>query len=418
MLEIGFYLLPNAFRVYILYRFSKLFFKEESQKKWLKCSYIVFYIANSVGHLVLNNDIVNLVINIGGFFTVIIIGYEGSIKRKLVSVVASCGIALLAEDIAWVIFVKGRIDSMEEFGFFLSIFILFLLENFIEKIFTIHKEIDIPWYKELLLLLILIGSMFISTTLIEGFYSKKILLVVSLCILMMINIAVFYLFEKIQDDYFKQKEGEMYLQQLAMYQNQLKIMQSANDAYMAMRHDMKHHMILIRDYIAKDEKDKVLQYFRKINDYIGNGEQYVETGNESIDSIFNYITDEVYKIGGTIDANIKVAEAMNLDDFDINVILSNLLFNACEAIRKCDEKRIFAIMKYDRGAITIKVSNTYDGVIKKAGENFISTKPKSSEHGIGLVNVRKTVEKYNGDMSINYTDKEFSVKILIYIDQK
>ncbi len=415
MLEIGFYLLLNAFRVYIMYRFSKLFFKEESQKKWLPYAYIAFCMANSAGYLLLNNDMVNLIVNIGGLLFIILFGYIGNIKRKLLLAVAGYGMNLLTEDMAWVIFVKGRSEQMMEFGFFFSVFLFFLLEIFLEKCFDFHKKADIPLYKNLLLILISVGSMFISVTLVEGFYNNKTLLVVSLGILLLINMAVFYLFEKIQDDYFKKKEKEMYSQQLAMYQNQLKIMQSANDAYMAMRHDMKHHMILIADYIAKDEKDKVLQYFGKINDYIGNGEQYVETGNESIDSIFNYITDEVYKIGGTIYTKIKVAEAMNIDDFDINVILSNLLFNACEAISKCDEKRIFAIMKYDRGALIIKVSNTYNGEVKKSGENFLSTKQKSSEHGIGLANVRKTVEKYNGEMSVDYTDKEFEVKILVFV---
>lgn len=415
MLEIGFYLLLNAFRVYILYRFSKLFFKEESQKKWLPYGYITIYIANSVGYLVLNNDTVNLMVNIGGLLLIILLGYIGSIKRKLLLAVAGYGMNLLTEDMAWVIFVKGRSEQMMEFGFFFSVFLFFLLEIFLEKCFDFRKKADIPLYKNLLLVLIPVGSMFISTTLIEGTYSNKILLVVSWSILLLINIAVFYLFEKMQDDYSKQKEKEMYIQQLAMYQNQLKIMQSANDAYKAMRHDMKHHMILIADYIAKDEKDKVLQYFGKINDYVGNGDQYIETGNESIDSIFNYITGEVNKIGGTINTDIKVAEAMNIDDFDINVILSNLLFNACEAIRKCEEKKIWAVMRYDRGALTVKVSNTYNGVIKKTGENFLSTKPQNGVHGIGLANVRKTVEKYSGEMSVDYTDKEFIVKILIYI---
>lgn len=415
MLEIGFYLLLNAFRVYILYRFSRLFFKEENQKKWLPFGYVLFYIANSAGYLLLSNDTVNLLVNVGGLLLTVLFGYIGSIKRKLLLAVAGYGMNLLTEDMAWVIFVKGRNEQMVEFGFFFSVFLFFLLEIFLERCFDFRRKDDIPLYKNLLLILISAGSMFISVTLVEGFYNNKSLLVISLGILLLINMAVFYLFEKMQDDYFKQKEKEMYLQQLAMYQNQLKIMQSANDVYKAMRHDMKHHMILMADYIARDEKDKVLQYFGKINDYIGNGEQYVETGNESIDSIFNYITDEVDKIGGTLNTDIKVAEAMNIDDFDINVILSNLLFNACEAIRKCDDKKIWTVMRYDRGALTVKVSNTYNGVIKKAGENFLSTKPKSGGHGIGLKNVRKTVEKYSGEMSVNYTDKEFAVKILIYI---
>lgn len=415
MPEVIFYLLLNAFRVYIMYRFVGLFFGHERQKKWLACVYFIFYMINSSGYLILNNDMVNLAINIGGLLLVIILGYQGNIWRKLLTVVASYGINLLTEDMAWVIFVKGKSDQMAEFGFFFSVFILFLLEIIIEKTIRLRKGIEIPSYKDLFLALISIGSMFICVILIEGVYQHIILLIVSLCVLILINIAVFYFYEKMLDDYAKQKDDEIYRLQLTMYQNQLQIMQSTNDAYKIMRHDMKHHMILISDYIKNNENEKALQYLDKINYYVDSGKQYVKTGNESIDSIFNYIIDEVHRNGGTVNADIKVAEEMVIDDFDINVILSNLLLNSCEAICMCDKKEIQAVMKYDRGILFIKISNTYNGVIEQKGGEFSSTKQDNKDHGIGLASVRRMVEKYSGDMHIEYTDEEFIVRIAMYI---
>lgn len=264
-------------------------------------------------------------------------------------------------------------------------------------------------------MLISVGSMFISNVLIEGYYHNTLLLIISLCILLAINIAVFYLYEKMLDDYVKQKDEEMYRLQLAMFQNQLKIMKSANDAYKIMRHDIKHHIFMISEYITKNENEKALQYLDKINYYAGNRSQYVRTGNECIDSIFNYIIDEINKSGGTVKTDIKVPDEMQIDDFDINVILSNLLLNACEAVRKCDQKEIQAMMKYDRGLLLIKISNTYNGVIRQKDGELSSTKQKVKEHGIGLASVRKTVEKYHGEMRIEYTDEEFIVKILMYV---
>lgn len=192
-------------------------------------------------------------------------------------------------------------------------------------------------------------------------------------------------------------------------------MQSANDSYKIMRHDIKYHMALIADYIKNNENEKALQYFGKMNYYIGNGNQYVKTGNESIDSIFNYIIDEVNKKGGTVSTDIKVIEGMAIDDFDINVILSNLLLNACEAVSKCDKKEIQAFMKYDRGILSIKISNTYNGIVRIKDGELLSTKQEGKGHGIGLVSVRKAVEKYNGVVRFEYTDEKFTVKVLMYI---
>lgn len=416
--EIIFYLLLNAFRVYIIYRFVGLFFEKKNHKKWLPVGYIIFYVLNSVGYLLLNNAALNVVINTSSLLLIIIIGYQGSVKRKLFSIAASYVIPFLTEDVAWVIFVKGKSDQMAKFGFFFAVFLLFFLEIIIEKTVRFRKGIDIPLSKELLLVLVSAGSMFISDVLIEGFYHSTLLLIISLCILLVINIAVFYLYEKMLDDYVKQKDEEMYRLQLAMFQNQLKIMQNANDTYKIMRHDMKHHIFMISEYIKKNENEKALQYLDKINYHAGNRNQYVRTGNESIDSIFNYIIDEVNKSGGIVKTDIKVSDEMLVDDFDINVILSNLLLNASEAICKCDKKEIQVSMKYDRGILLIKISNTYNGLIKMKDGEFLSTKQEMKEHGIGIASVRKTVEKYNGEMQIEYTDKEFKVKIVMYVESE
>ena len=45
--------------------------------------------------------------------------------------------------------------------------------------------------------------------------------------------------------------------------------------------------------------------------------------------------------------------------------------------------------------------------------NYISDKKNKSEHGLGLSNVQKTVEKYNGTLHISYDDTSFTVVILI-----
>ena len=61
------------------------------------------------------------------------------------------------------------------------------------------------------------------------------------------------------------------------------------------------------------------------------------------------------EIGGSVATDIKVPEEIPVDNFDLNVILSNLLLNACEAVSKCDKKVIHAAMRYDRGALKISV---------------------------------------------------------------
>lgn len=413
-----FYLLLNAFRIYVMYRFIGLFFDRDSIKPWVVWAYAAYFAINSSMYLLLESAIINIIVNVICLFLIIMTGYRGSIKRKLLSIAINHGMGNLSENIAWVIFVKGRSNQMEEFGFFFSVFILFFLETLIEKTIKLRKSIDVSFYKELFLIFISLGSMFIANIMIEGNYHNMILLVISLGILFMINISVFYFYEKVLNDYVKQKEEDMYKLQLTMYQNQLEMMQSANDAYRIMRHDMKHHMILLSDYIKRQENDNAIKYLEKMNYYINNDTQYVNTGNEEIDSIFNYVIGEIRKIDGNIETDIKIPRALPIEDFDINVILSNLLLNAKEAIRQCDRKEIAAVMRYDRGILKILIRNTYNGTVRRGTEGYISTKHDQKEHGIGLVSVKKTVAKYDGTMNIDYNDEEFKVDIFIYLDDQ
>lgn len=411
----AFYLVLNAFRISIFIRFFNLFLKRDRSKQWIFCSCVFYFVVNSAGYLFLNNDELTVAINIVGLLIIVFTGYQGRIAKKFIAVFACFGVAVLTEDMAWVIFLKGKDGQAIEFAFFWAIFLLFFLEILIEKTIKMRKEANVSVYKGVMLIMISVGSILLSGIIIEGFYKKPVLIVIAVCILLAIDVAVFYLYEKLLDDYEKRKNEEMYQLQLSMYQNQLKIMQNANDTYKSLQHNMKQHLAMVTSYLQNDEKEKALEYMSKMNGYVNQGSRYVRTGNEGIDSIFNYIIGEVNESGGSIVTEIKIPEGLTVDDFDINVILSNLLLNACEAIRQCRKKEIQTVMKYDRGVLRISIENTYNGVIKQKGDEYLSTKQEKGEHGIGLISVRRTVEKYGGELEISHTEDRFKVNILLYI---
>ena len=47
--------------------------------------------------------------------------------------------------------------------------------------------------------------------------------------------------------------------------------------------------------------------------------------------------------------------------------------------------------------------------------NFITSKKEKTMHGIGLKNIKDTVYKYNGDISIDFDDDKFLIKIIFSI---
>ena len=78
------------------------------------------------------------------------------------------------------------------------------------------------------------------------------------------------------------------------------------------------------------------------------------------------------------------------ESFDMTVILGNLLDNAIEALRQSENKRLLLSMKLTRGIVRIDIENSYNPKQKK--------KADQKQHGIGLLSVSHTLEKYHGDL--------------------
>ena len=64
-----------------------------------------------------------------------------------------------------------------------------------------------------------------------------------------------------------------------------------------------------------------------------------------------------------------------------------------------------------------RLKNTFDGNLRKDGERFLSTKRENNElHGIGIKNVIKVVEKYDGFYLFEPEGDEFSAIVIIPMD--
>ena len=61
----------------------------------------------------------------------------------------------------------------------------------------------------------------------------------------------------------------------------------------------------------------------------------------------------------------------------------------------------------------LKVENSKVNKVNIKNNNFVTDKNNKFYHGLGISNIKNSVEKYNGETVINYTDDRFTIKILI-----
>ena len=135
-----------------------------------------------------------------------------------------------------------------------------------------------------------------------------------------------------------------------------------------------------------------------------------ETGNLAFDSIINYKLKDIKNSDIKLTMRLKIPPVLEIADADIVTIIGNLLDNALEAVAKAGEKTIKLHVVLDNGALLIKVENSFNGELK---EGLASLKG-GSEHGHGLKNIKRSVDKYDGYMKTTPADHLFSVSILLY----
>jgi sensor histidine kinase regulating citrate/malate metabolism len=134
----------------------------------------------------------------------------------------------------------------------------------------------------------------------------------------------------------------------------------------------------------------------------------VNSGNKTINSILNYKMELVERSGHILDLEISLPGHLELNSFDISTIIGNILDNAIEALEAFDEKqKIKFSMKYDRGTLFIHSINPFKPEYHK---------PKRRNHkGLGLKNIDKIVDKYDGILTIDRENQVFDIIVLLYV---
>jgi len=181
---------------------------------------------------------------------------------------------------------------------------------------------------------------------------------------------------------------------------------------------MNFHLATIKE-LSIDNKSTT-DYINGLLEDISESEVYSSTGNIAFDSIINFKLKTAKEENIKLDLALFIPPVLNIEIADIVTILGNLLDNALDAVTKVEDKMIRLDIEFSKSNLHINIDNSFDGNIKyteRKGENErrIATLKMQGEHGYGLENVRKSVEKYNGHIDISHESNIFSVGVLLYV---
>ena len=133
------------------------------------------------------------------------------------------------------------------------------------------------------------------------------------------------------------------------------------------------------------------------------------TGNEYVDIILADLSEQFTDIDVRLEGKIPPVKMASMD---ICSLFYNLLKNAFEAAHRVSDKLVDIKFKTDRLNIIIYVSNSYDVVFQNKDGTF-ATRKLEKEHGFGLANIKKCVEKYCGFYGVNVENNTFCTEIIL-----
>lgn len=187
-----------------------------------------------------------------------------------------------------------------------------------------------------------------------------------------------------------------------------------------LRHDLRGHIESLHAYVDSHlpgEGRELEPYLDGMAKSVARLDFADKTGHAITDIILHQARQQAGKKGIAFEADFHYPKAGDFDVYDISVILSNALQNALEACGQVSAGAV-EVRSYQRGGLYfIEVSNDFAGALQwEQGTEFpVTSKQDKSNHGLGLMNIARCAEKYQGTVDIEIKEKSGRKRFLLAI---
>ncbi len=179
------------------------------------------------------------------------------------------------------------------------------------------------------------------------------------------------------------------------------------------RHDSRHHNIIISEYAKKGDISGLLNYIHQQEQEIENNRLVIYCENKTLNSIFTVYAERAAMSDIEMCIKANVGNNIRIKDIHLTAILGNLLDNALHSCQRsnCANAKINVSMHIKSGKLAIIVENTCNEEVY-----FEEGIPKSKyKEGIGIQSILRSVNIYHGEIDFKYKNHIFLCRILIGI---
>lgn len=195
--------------------------------------------------------------------------------------------------------------------------------------------------------------------------------------------------------------------------NEIFALQQVQQQTAIYRHDMRHHLSLLRGYLETGEFSKAGEYIRQTQDGIDKivPMQYCE--NNAVNLILSSFAARAKERDVLFIAKATIPAALPLSDTELCALLSNGLENAVSAavqVTAVTQPTVRVNCQPHKDKLLIYISNPYRGTIIMRDGLPENSRP---EHGFGTKSIKLITERHAGYCSFEAKDRLFTLKIVL-----
>ena len=184
------------------------------------------------------------------------------------------------------------------------------------------------------------------------------------------------------------------------------------------RHDMGNHLICMERLVKQQDLHAVENYLSQMQLRMEEiQKRCFSTGNDILDILTNHY---VNALGEETEVKVKGRIQTTMDQMQLCTIYANLLQNAVEELERCEGSSLLEVV-FTQGKeyFQIAIKNTLSEASKKGNNDkaFATVKKDKRNHGLGLSNVKKTVEDVGGILEIQKGEEFFCAQVSLKVNK-
>ncbi len=410
-----FILFTEVIRVIITERFTTVFLKADENRMRRGLAYLFSILITTFFYALFNKPALNL---LSTFLGLLAIGfsYSGTVKRKCMFVFYVLAISCLIDLAVYAVLVKTLdYNNYSAYASVLSLLLLLAAQVITKRLFgeNINAEPNKRhWLFYIAALSVcIITSLFVFT---DRTISPQSLFIVC-CAFLLVNIIISYLIDDLIDSSKDALENQALRDQMKAYEREIILQNEKVEILRSFKHDMKHHFSEISALASAGDMEQIKKYVSDMSDNLNESAMLVDSGNTGLDTVLNYMLQRAADKDIPVNVRVAVPEELELSAYDMNIILGNIIENAIEAQKEVNAPGIDLVISYSMDSLLIELSNTYSHKIRFKEGLPVTTKRPASEHGYGIRNVRKVLDKYTNTLDFDCSEDRFTVRILMKI---